>query len=160
VPSTVHVYVPAAGFPPAGALAAGVAFDGPVTVVVGAGPDAARVVTVVAVPPLVAVVVLTTPALRVVAVLDEDAGAEFEGTAAAMLVVVAASAVELVVLLGGGPAIAKEPPRRKDGGPLWVNLYPMTPAASSATDDAPATIFTRLDGPRDTCPKPPSGRSA
>jgi hypothetical protein len=123
VPSTVQVYVPTAGFPPVGALWAGVAFAGPVTVVVDAGPDAARVVTVVAVAPRVAVVELTAPALRVVAVLDDEAGAAFEGTAAAMLVVVVApgSAVELVVLLGG-PAIAKEPPRRNDGGPLWVIL--------------------------------------
>jgi hypothetical protein len=104
----------------AGVLGAGAGCEGPVTVVVGAGPEAARVV-VVAAARVVTVVGLAVRA--VVAVLEDDPGMGFIGTAAAMLVVVVAagSAVELVVLLGG-PAMAKLPPFRKDGGPLWVSL--------------------------------------
>jgi hypothetical protein len=71
------------------------------------------------------------------------------GAAAAVVAVVStAAAVELVV--PGAPALANWPPRRKDGGPMWVSLYPATPATSSVTDDTPAMTFTRKEGPRDT----------
>jgi hypothetical protein len=131
----------------AGVLGAGAGCEAPVTVVVGAGPEAARVVVVAAAR---VVTVVGLAARAVVAVLEDDPGTGFDGTAAAMVAVVVAagSAVELVVL--GGPALANSPPRRNDGGPLCVSLYPATPAARSATEETPATIFTRLDGPRDT----------
>jgi hypothetical protein len=86
--------------------------------VVGAGPDAARVVAVVAVARDVVVLVLA--AWRAV-VLDAGAGVVAPGWTGAVVAVAAGSAVELVVV-PGGPAMAKSPPFRKEGGPFWVSL--------------------------------------
>lgn len=88
--------------------------------VVGAGPDAARVV-VVALAAEVTVPGLAARGLRAVVAVVLDA-AVVPGCAAAVVADVSAvAAVELVVVLGG-PAMANWPPFRKDGGPLWVSL--------------------------------------
>ena len=134
---------------PLGWFGVGAGF-GLVAVGVGDAPEAARVVGVArAAGPEVAVV---APALRAVVavVLAAAAGAVVPGTAAGAAVVAVVSAVAAVELVTGGAPAMNWPPRRKEGGPLSKSLYPTTPATRSVTDDTPAMIFMRLEGPRDT----------
>lgn len=154
--------MPRSGFPSPLGAEGELALDGLVGAGAGPGPEAARVVVVDAAARVVAVVELARPDLpAVVPVVADDTAAP--GTAAGgatVVAVVSAVGTPDVVVLLGGPAMANWPPRRNEGGPLWVTLYPITPAARTVTEAAPARTFTRKERPCNTGLGPPSGLTA